>query len=125
MIAPDVYTTRPVEEELQRLEQYLTTQSDGLQVSIDSPVPIERYVIPQSLVLIVQNAQRYHRLPLHVSIRFLKHTIEVSHPVQPLPTPDETHPDLQVLVDLYRIYYNFPTVRQTDNEFTVSIPLFI
>lgn len=121
----DAYMTRPVEEELERLRQYLATQPDGLHVQACSPVPRERYLIPRSLVLIVQNAQLHHVLPLDINIRFLKHTVEVSHPIQPLPTPDKNFPDIEDLVGLYRQYYNLPTVRQTDNMFTVSIPLFI
>lgn len=121
----DAYTTRPREEELERLHQYLSTQPDGLHVQVCSPVPRGRYLVPRSLVLIVQNAQRRHRLPLDINIRFLKHTVEVSHPIQPLTTPDESFPDLEVLFNLYRLYYNLLTVIQTDHRFTISIPLFI
>jgi len=119
------YITIPVAEELESLRKYLAIQSTELHVSIDSPIPIERYIIPGSFILIVQYAQRYNLYPLYISIRFLAYSVEVSFPLQPRPIPDVTFSDIDALVTLYRNYFNLPTVQQTDDHCIVGIPLFI
>jgi len=119
------YITVPVAEELENLQQYLSKQSSDLHVSVDSPVPEERYVIPQSLILIVQQAQRNSLYPLRINISFLKHTVDISYRIQSRQTPDESFPDIDRLVSLYRKYFELPTVQQTNDRFSISIPLFI
>ncbi len=119
------YITIPVEEELESLKQYLSTQPADLHVSIDSTIPADRYVIPKSLTLIVQHAQRNNLYPLHITIIFLKHTIEISYRIHPRQIPDENFPDIDQLVTLYRHYFNLPSVRQENERITVVIPLFI
>ncbi len=121
----ELYVTIPVTEELDKLHQYLASQPTELHVSIDSPVPADRFLIPQSLILIVQHAQRYNSYPLAISIRFLKSSVEISYPLQPRPVPDDSFEDIDTLADLYRNYLNMPTVRQTREEAVISIPLFI
>lgn len=121
----DNYMTRLVTEELENLNQYLSTQPADLHVSIDSAIPADRYLVPESLALIVQHAQHYNLYPLHISISFLKYTVEISYPLQPRPVPDESFPDIKKLVDKYSLYFNLPTIRQTSDKIEISIPLFI
>ncbi len=121
--------TRPVAEELESLKRYLAKQSAALQVVVDGEVPSNRYVIPRSFELIVQHALRYQQCsddcPLVVVLSFQKYAIEVSYPVQPRETPDESFLDLKELASLYRQFYSVPTFTQTRETCTVSIPLFI
>ncbi len=121
--------TRLVGEEVASLKQYLATQPAALQVNIDGQVPSGRYVIPRSLELIVQHAQRSQicstECPLVVVIRFLKNTIEVSYPIQPRAVPDTSFGGLDDLAALYRQFYSVPVVNQTNDTHIVSIPLFI
>jgi len=121
----ETYMTCAVTEELESLRQYLATQPTALHVNIDSPVPADRYLIPQSLILIIQHAQRYNHYPLHISISFLKYTVEISYPIQPRQTPDETYQDIETLVTIYRNFFNLPSIQQNNNVCTISIPLFI
>ncbi len=120
---PEITIT--VEKELYNLKQYLSSQPTDLHVTIDSHVPADRYIIPNSLILIVQHAQRHNLYPLTISIAFLKHTVEISYPLQPRTSPNEDFPDIEALIALYRRYFNMPTIHQTNNQFTLSIPLFI
>ncbi len=119
------YVTIPVTTEMESLKRYLSTQPSDLQVTFDSTVPGERYVIPDSLVLIVQQAQRNSLYPLHISISFLKHTVDISYTIHPRQTHDERFPDIDKLVSLYRKYSELPTIQQTNDRFFISIPLFI
>ncbi len=121
--------THLVGEELACLRQYLAMQSAALQVDVDGVVPTDRYVIPRSFELIVQHALRTQicsvDCPLSVVIRFLKNTIEVSYPVQPRDVPDTSFCGLDELAALYRRFYSVPSVVQTRDTCTISIPLFI
>jgi len=119
------YVINPVAEELDSLMQYLSTQPSELHISIDGQIPDGRYLIPNSLVLIVQHAQRTSHYPLHISISFLKHTVEISYTIHPRHVPDEHFPDIASLVATYRKYYHLPTVWEADSQYTISIPLFI
>ncbi len=121
----ECYMTIPVAEELERLNSYLATQPSALQVVVCEPVPDDRYIIPDSLVMIVQHAQQYQMSPLSVSIRFLNYSAEISYHIPPLPARTDSHPYPIELADLYRNYFCFPSVRRADGEETVSIPLFI
>jgi len=121
----ETYITCLISEELEHLNQYLATQDKDLHVSIDSPIPADRYIIPDSLTLIVQHIQRHNLYPLHIRICFLSHTVEVSYHLQPRPVPDDTYHDIETLVELYRNYFNLPTIRQADDYCTISISLFI
>ncbi len=117
--------TQPVVKELEKMRQYLATQSADVQVSVDSPIPDDRYLIPNSLILIIQYAQRYNSYPLSIHIRFLKHTVEINYARRPRTTPNESFADIEALASLYRNYFNVPQLQQTDKEVTVTIPLFI
>ncbi len=117
--------TITVSEELESLKEYLATQPAGLVVDINGPVPADRYLIQNSLILIVQQAQRHNLYPLNISISFLKYTVEINYKIQPRPFPNEQFPDMETLVALYRDYYNLPKKLQVDDWVTISIPLFI
>jgi len=117
--------TITVSEELESLKEYLATQPAGLVVDINGPVPADRYLIQNSLILIVQQAQRHNLYPLNISICFLKYTVEISYKTQPRPLPDEKFPDIETLIDLYRNYYNLPKIHQVNDQVTITIPLFI
>jgi len=121
----ETFITHVVSEELDRLRQYLATQPAELKVRIDSTIPADRYLIPDSLILIVQHAQRENHYPLPITIRFLKYKVEISYPRQPRQIPDENLPDIGSLVTLYRNYFCLPEVHHTDDKFTITIPLFI
>ncbi|MBP3260353.1 MAG: hypothetical protein J6M01_04565 [Prevotella sp.] len=118
----------PIADELSRLSEYIATQPEGLRVSVDAP-PSDRYVIPQSLVILVQNAQRNNvcssEQPLQVNIHFHKHHIEVTNNIQPCQQTEDQMAGLNELDALYRSHYNLPTVYQTEDSFSVSIPLLI
>jgi len=119
------YRTNPVGQELEILMQYLATQPSELHLSIDGQIPANRHLIPNSLLLIVQHAQRTCLYPLHIRICFLNHTVEISYARQPRPVPDERFPDIDALVAIYRSYYSLPTIGETGSQFTISIPLLI
>ncbi len=117
--------TRPVDEELESLRQYLATQTDELHVSIDSTVPADRHLIPGSLVLIVQHAQQHNRYPLRISIGFSEYTAEISYRLNLRAATDNHFLDMDELDVLYSYFFSQPTVNQKDDRLIISIPLFI
>lgn len=118
----------PVADEIDRLHKYLSTQSENLHVTIGE-LPNNRYVVPQSLIILVQNAQRNNvcspKHPLHINICFHKHHIEVTNNIQPCQHEKKEMAGLRELESLYCSHYNLPIISQTEESFSVCIPLFI
>jgi len=125
----NIYTTCLVEEEVGRLHEYLATQSDALHVSIDGPVPKERYMIPNSLVMVVEDALQHNDCTsgqsLDINVRFLSHAVAVSYFQQPCANDDMTFPNLDDLEALCHEYFAHLSVSKAGDEFIVNVPLFI
>ncbi len=117
--------TIPVMEELNRMQAYLNTLPEALRVDIAEPIPTTRYLIPQSLMMIVQQIHRQHPGTHNINIHFLKYNVEISHPIKPHRSNDESFTDLSELSALYRQYFSLPSIRQTIDTEVISIPLFI
>lgn len=104
---------------------------DALQVNIDIPEEFNNYQIPPlSIQLLIENAIKHNAFseekPLQVSIfTNQNHELVVANNREPLKVPVEsTRLGLTNIADRFRLLFEREIdVRQTDNNFTVTLPL--
>ena len=121
-------------EEMEFVEQYVDLLkvrfAEGLDVHID--IPEEKMglkVVPCSVQLLIENATKHNAVtvdrPLHIDVRCGNDTLIVSNNLNPkVSNGPSTGLGLKYLRDQYRdVAGKEATVRMTDNEYTVEIPL--
>ncbi len=121
-------------EEMEFVEQYVDLLkvrfAEGLDVHID--IPEEKMglkVVPCSVQLLIENATKHNAVtvdrPLHIDVRCGDDTLIVSNNLNPkVSNGPSTGLGLKYLRDQYRdVAGKEATVRMTDNEYTVEIPL--
>ena len=121
-------------EEMEFVEQYVDLLkvrfAEGLDVHID--IPEEKMglkVVPCSVQLLIENATKHNAVtvdrPLHIDVRCGDDTLIVSNNLSPkVSNGPSTGLGLKYLRDQYRdVAGKEATVRMTDNEYTVEIPL--
>ena len=121
-------------EEMEFVEQYVDLLkvrfAEGLDVHID--IPEEKMglkVVPCSVQLLIENATKHNAVtvdrPLHIDVRCGEDTVIVSNNLNPkVSNGPSTGLGLKYLRDQYRdVAGKEATVRMTDNEYTVEIPL--
>ena len=121
-------------EEMEFVEQYVDLLkvrfAEGLDVHID--IPEEKMglkVVPCSVQLLIENATKHNAVtvdrPLHIDVRCGDDTLIVSNNLNPkVSNGPSTGLGLKYLRDQYRdVAGKEASVRMTDNEYTVEIPL--
>ena len=121
-------------DEMEFVEQYVDLLkvrfAEGLDVHID--IPEEKMglkVVPCSVQLLIENATKHNAVtvdrPLHIDVRCGDDTLIVSNNLNPkVSNGPSTGLGLKYLRDQYRdVAGKEATVRMTDNEYTVEIPL--
>ena len=124
----------PLEKELAFLNDYLhilsLRYSSKLKVSFLNKAPEEKYILPFSLQLLVENTVKHNRLtssePLEVNIIFYTNKVVISNPIRPNhSSKDNKNKSGYGLSYLKKIYGNYEkdvVVCNVENVFSVEIP---
>jgi len=121
-------------DEMEFVEQYVDLLkvrfAEGLEVSIDIPEDkMGRKVVPCSVQLLIENATKHNAVtaekPLRIEVRCGDDSLIVSNSLNPkVSNGPSTGLGLKYLRDQYRdVAGKEASVRMTDNEYTVEIPL--
>ena len=121
-------------EEMEFVEQYVDLLkvrfAEGLDVRIDIPEEkMGRKVVPCSVQLLIENATKHNAVsaerPLHIEVSCGDDTVIVTNNLNPkVSNGPSTGLGLKYLRDQYRdVAGKEATVRMTDSEYTVEIPL--